>query len=175
MLGAAGIVRNRGSDLLKTKTGCQLFHLFARLELASYRHFSLRGVVQDDFIRWKTLSFYPQMMTVKDRQNGNIEFELAWVELLKIMGRFMELRLDMSIVEDLDLGSPEYLARGEEIEEMLRLWEYQLPASFMTIETPRAVQGLEAKTSIVQELNPIYYGSLNIAVAMGSPSISCQY
>jgi len=167
MQGGVSIVRERGTDLLKTRTGCQLFHLFARLELASYRHFSLRGVIPEDFTRWKNLAFYTQMMTVKDLQNGNTAVELVWVDLLKIMGRFMELRLDMSIVEDLALGSPEYLARGQEIEEMLRVWETHLPVSFEPVETPRAVQGLEAQTPIVQELKPIYYRSLNIAVAMG--------
>src|SRR5277367_756086 len=114
MLSGASIVRERGTDLLRTKTGCQLFHLFTRLELASYRHFSLRGVVPNDVNRWKNLTLYNQMVTAKDVQNGNTAVELAWVELLKIMGRFMELRLDMSIVEDHALGSPEYLARGEE-------------------------------------------------------------
>ena len=175
MQGGVGIVRERGADLLKTRTGCQLFHLFARLELASYRHFSLRGVIPEDFIRWKNLTFYTQMTTVKDMQNGNIAVELAWVELLKIMGRFMELRLDMSIVEDLALGSPEYLARGDEIEEMLRIWETQLPPSFAPLESAGAVRGLEAQMSIVQELKPIYYSSLNIAVAMGIFSISFSF
>jgi hypothetical protein len=166
---------NRGSELLKTKPGCQLFHVFARLKLASYRHFSLRDVIPEDFIRWQNLTIYTQMMTVKDVDNGNSEFELVWVELLKIMGRFMELRRNMSPIEDLKLGSREYLAMGEEIEEMLRLWEDQLPRSFRPIKSPRAAESLEAQMPIVRELKPIYYGSLNIAVAMGMVSILCQY
>lgn len=168
MLRGASIVRIRGTDILRTRTGCQLFHLFTRLELASYRHFSLRGIIPTDVNRWKTLTFYKEMATASDIRNGNVAVELAWVQLLRIMGRFMEFRLDMNIAENLALGSSEYLARGEEIEDMLQKWANNLPESFLPVETaPRAVQNLEARAAIVQELKPIYYRSLNIAVAMG--------
>jgi len=171
MLSGARIVRERGADLLSTTTGCQLFHLFARLELASYRHFSLRGVIAADVIRWKNLTFYNQMATAREVRNGDVAVELAWVELLKITGRFMELRLDMSIAENHALGSPEYLAQGDEIEEMLQNWVNHLPESFLPIESPRVLQNLESRTAITQEFKPIYYRSLNIAVAMGTISI----
>ena len=168
MLRGARIVRIREADILRSRTGCQLFHLFTRLELASYRHFSLRGIIPTDVNRWKNLTFYKEMETAGDIRNGNVAVELAWVQLLKIMGRFMELRLNMNIEENFALGSFEYLARGKEIEDMLQNWANNLPECFLPIKTaPKAVQNLQARTAIVQELEPIYYRSLNIAVAMG--------
>lgn len=68
-----------------------------------------------------------------------------------------------------DRGTPERKAEGEKIQEMLRVWESSLPASFAPIGNPDMMMLLE--DSILQQLQPIYYGSLNIAIAMGMSTI----
>ena len=64
-------------------------------------------------------------------------------------------------------GTEDRKREFEKIMGMLRDWERGLPASFMSVETPETMS--LPTVAILEHLDPIYYGSLNVAVAMGSP------
>src|SRR5271170_6593167 len=117
MRGAASIVRSRGADILYSNTGRQLIHLLSRLELATYRIFAVLDVPAIDFARWKTLVFYTQTSTVDDMHNGNVDFEIAWTELMKIMAQIVELRQILTAYGTTrgELDSSPRVAKGEEI------------------------------------------------------------
>ena len=95
--------------------------------------------------------------------NGNSEFEYAWIEMMKIMVPVTVLRM---VPRTGNRGTPERAAKGEEIQGKLCAWESSLGPSFIPIEPPDTITLLEAP--ILQYLQPIYYTSLNVAVAMGT-------
>jgi hypothetical protein len=64
-----------------------------------------------------------------------------------------------------DKGTPERKAEGERIQQKLQHWEQSLPPSFAPIDPPEMMIMLD--DSILQHLQPIYYNSLNVAIAMG--------
>jgi hypothetical protein len=82
--------------------------------------------------------------------------------MMKIMVPITILRMVPRIG---DKGTPQRKAEGEKILEKLRIWEESLPASFAPVEAPAMMMILE--DSISHHLQPIYYCSLNVAVAMG--------
>jgi hypothetical protein len=110
---------------------------------------------------WEKAAFDFETLTIDDMYNGNSEFEYAWTEMMKIMVPVTVLRM---VPRTGNRGTPERAAKGEEIQEMLRVWENSLPGSFMSIEPPDT-SSIQAQ--ILQHLQPIYYSSLNVAVAMG--------
>jgi hypothetical protein len=114
---------------------------------------------------WEKAAFDFETLTVDDMYNGNSEFEYAWTEMMKIMVPVTVLRM---VPRTGNRGTPERAAKGDEIQEMLRVWESSLPGSFMPIEPPDTSSLPE--TPILNHLEPIYYNSLNVAVAMGIPS-----
>jgi hypothetical protein len=67
-----------------------------------------------------------------------------------------------------DKGTPERKAEAERIQEKLRIWEESLPPSFSPIDPPEMMMILD-HDSILEHLQPIYYDSLNVAIAMGIP------
>jgi hypothetical protein len=84
--------------------------------------------------------------------------------MMKIMVPITILRM---VPRTGDKGTPQRKAEGEKIQEKLRIWEESLPASFAPIDPPEMMMILDH--SILQHLQPIYYVSLNVAVAMGIP------
>jgi hypothetical protein len=103
-----------------------------------------------------------ESLTIEDFHNGNSEFEYAWTEMMKIMVPITVLRM---VPRTGDRGTPERKTQGEKIQEMLRIWKLNLPRSFEPIQPPELMMIIE--DSVTQHLQPIYYGSLNVAVAMG--------
>lgn len=102
-------------------------------------------------------------MTIDDMYNGNCEFEYAWTQMMKIMIPVTVLRM---VPQTGNRGTEDRKREFEKIMEMLTEWEKGLPASFMTIDSPETTS--LPNVPILQHLEPIYYGSLNVAVAMGS-------
>lgn len=82
--------------------------------------------------------------------------------MMKIMVPITILRM---VPRTGDKGTLERKAEGERIQETLRSWEKSLPASFAPTEAPEMMMILE--DSMSHHLQPIYYISLNVAVAMG--------
>jgi hypothetical protein len=111
---------------------------------------------------WDKAALDLETLTIDDLNNGNSDFEYAWIELMKIMIPVTVLRM---VPRTGDRGTPERKAEGRKIQEMLRAWESSLPASFAPVENPDMMMLLD--NSILQHLDPIYYSSLNIAIAMG--------
>ena len=101
-------------------------------------------------------------LTIDDMYNGNSEFEYAWTQMMKIMIPVTVLRM---VPQTGNRGTEERKAEFDKIMEMLREWESNLPASFLSIDSPETMTLPPAP--ILQHLDPIYYGSLNVAVAMG--------
>ena len=86
---------------------------------------------------------------------------------MKIMVPVTVLRM---VPRNGDRGTLERKRESEKIEEMLRNWERNLPLSFLEIEPPEMMMILD--DAILQHLHPTYFGSLNVAVAMGiTPSL----
>jgi hypothetical protein len=111
---------------------------------------------------WEKAAFDFETLTIDDMYNGNSEFEYAWTEMMKIMVPVTVLRM---VPRTGNRGTPERAAKGHEIQEMLRNWENSLPGSFISIEPPETISLLDAP--ILQHLQPIFYASHNVAVAMG--------
>ena len=95
--------------------------------------------------------------------NGNIEFEYKWTQMMKIMVPVTVLRM---VPQTGNRGTDDRKEEYAKIIEMLRDWESELPASFLSIESPETIALPHA--AILEHLDPIYYGSLNVAVAMGT-------
>ena len=161
MRGAAQIVDVRGSDLRNSNAGRQLYHLFTRHQLAYYRRFKVLNVSSYDLNRWKNLVYYTEAVNLDDIRDGHLDFEIAWVELMKIMSALVELRIGLGQNDD----NPEHRAKGTEIREMLKNWKNTLPQQFQPIEMPEEVKPLESY--IPTGMKPIFYRSLNAAIAMG--------
>ena len=166
MRGAANIVREHNANLLKTPTGRQLIHLFARLELSASRHLlidnQLAANATSEDTYWDNVDIDLETLTIDDLSNGNSDFEIAWTEMMKIMVPVTILRM---VPRTGDRGTLERKAEGERILGLLRNWETALPASFIPIEPPAIMDMLD--DSILQHLEPLYFNSLNVAVAMG--------
>jgi hypothetical protein len=113
---------------------------------------------------WDKVGFDFETLTLEDFSNGNSDFEYAWTEMMKIMVPVTVLRM---VPRTGDRGTAERKREGEKIQEKLRDWERGLPASFQPIEAPEMMMILD--DGILLHLDPIYYASLNIAVAMGTP------
>lgn len=106
---------------------------------------------------------------VKDIENGDVDFELAWIGLMKILGKLMELRMDLNFREaDKGLGTSEVVAKGNMLRGMLGFWEMNLPLSFLPIDCPDAVKDIEANSRTGLQIQPVFYRSLKIAVALGT-------
>jgi hypothetical protein len=103
-----------------------------------------------------------ETLTLEDYTNGNSDFEYAWTEMMKIMVPVTVLRM---VPRTGDRGTAERKRDGEKIQEKLQEWERGLPGSFRPIEAPEMMMILD--DGMVSQLDPIYYASLNIAVAMG--------
>lgn len=65
-----------------------------------------------------------------------------------------------------DRGTPERKEKGQKIQDTLYDWERNLPVSFMEIEAPDLIMFFD--DPILRHLQPVYFGSLNVAVAMGN-------
>ena len=161
MHGAAQIVDIRGSDLRNSNAGRQLYHLFTRHQLAYYRRFKVLNLSSYDLNRWKNLVYYTEVVNTYDIRDGHLDFEIAWLELMKIMTALIELRIGLGHNDD----NPERRAKGAEIREMLKNWKITLSQQFQPIEMPEEVKPLESY--IPTGLKPIFYRSLNAAIAMG--------
>ena len=116
---------------------------------------------------WENVALDIDTLTIDDWSNGNSDFEYAWIEMMKIMVPTTILRM---VPRNGDKGTPQRKAEGEKIQEKLRVWEESLPVSFAPIEAPDIMMILD--DSILQHLQPIYYVSLNVAVAMGISILS---
>jgi len=166
MRGAANIVREHNANLLKTPTGRQLIHLFARLELSASRLLladtQLAANATSSGNYWDNVDLDLETLTIDDLSNGNSDFEIAWTEMMKIMVPVTVLRM---VPRTGDRGTLERKTEGERILELLRNWENALPPSFIPIESPPLMEMLD--DSILQHLQPLYFNSLNVAVAMG--------
>jgi hypothetical protein len=163
----------RKDDLGKSMTGRQLLQLFARVELATYRHVSIAGNNELPFDRWKDLTYCPQISMVTDIENGDDEFERAWISLMKILGKLMEVRTDLDFERaDATRGTSDVVTKGNMLRGMLQLWEMNLPASFHPIECPGGVQEAEANALFGAEIQPIFCRSFKIAVAMGTQALT---
>jgi hypothetical protein len=114
----------------------------------------------DDF--WDKAGLGIETLTIDDWSNGNGDFEYAWTQMMRIMVPITILRM---IPTTGDKGTAERKAEGERIQQKLRDWEISLPGSFSPIDPPEMMMILD--DSILQHLQPIYYMSLNIAIAMG--------
>lgn len=166
--GAAYIVRDHHADLLKTPTGRRLFHLFTRLELSASLHLRIQSqfttetssAAADEF--WEKAQFDLETLTIDDMYNGNSDFEYAWTQMMKIMIPVTVLRM---VPQTGNRGTEDRKSEFEKIKKMLHEWESNLPASFMSIDSPETTTLPPA--AILQQLEPIYYGSLAVAVAMG--------
>jgi hypothetical protein len=112
---------------------------------------------------WDKVGLDFETLTLEDYSNGNSDFEYAWTEMMKIMVPVTVLRM---VPRTGDRGTAERKREGEKIQEKLRDWERGLPASFQPIEAPEMMMILD--DGILLQLDPIYYASLNIAVAMGT-------
>ena len=84
--------------------------------------------------------------------------------MMKIMVPITILRM---VPRTGDKGTLERKAEGDKIQEKLRAWENSLPPSFAPIRAPEMMMILD-DDSITQLLEPIYYVTLNVAVAMGN-------
>ena len=161
MRGAAQIVRARGNDLRNSNAGRRLYHLLSRHELAYYCSYKVLGVSPSEFNRWKNLVYYTESANADDIRDGHLDFEIAWVGLMKIVGALVELRVGLEQADD----TPERRTKGEEISEMLDNWKNSLPQQFRPIEMPEKVKALNPWIPV--GMDPIFYSTLNIAVAMG--------
>src|SRR5437773_9548651 len=126
MRGAAQIVDARESDLRNSNAGRQLYHLFARHQLAYYRRFKVLYVSSSDLNRWKNLVYYIETANADDIYDGYLDFEIAWLGLMKIMSALIELRMGLGQDDD----TSERRAKGTEIRELLKNWKNTLPQQF---------------------------------------------
>jgi hypothetical protein len=132
-----------------------------RYELAYYCDCKVLGVLPSDFDRWKNIVCYTETANGDDIRDGNLDFELALVGLMRVMGSLVELRVGLGVDDD----TPERREKGAQIRAMLKHWKNTLPQQFKPIEMPKEVKFLES--CIPTGMNPIFYRSLNMAVAMG--------
>jgi hypothetical protein len=165
------IVQACQNSLEKTTLGHHLLQLFARLELATYRHVSVYRESAPPFDRWRGLTYSLQTPIVQELENGDVDFEVAWIGLMKILGNLMELRIDSRVGPDTTLGSFELFAKGEILRRMLGVWGTNLPTSFLPIQCPDVVKNLGGTARTDNEIDPIFYRSFQIAVAMGAQSL----
>lgn len=69
-----------------------------------------------------------------------------------------------------DRGTQERKSRGKRIQEMLAGWEQAVSQTFRPVPPPDTIIFLN--NPITEQLEPIYYPSFNIAVAMGIDYLS---
>jgi len=103
-------------------------------------------------------------LTLDDWVNGNSDFEYAWTAMMRIMVPVTILRM---IPRQGDKGTAERQREGERIQELLAQWGDSLPDSFTEIEQPEMMMILDDEP-VLQHLQPLYYISHNVAVAMGT-------
>ena len=144
-------------------------HLFGRLELSASRYVLMdhqlsTTAMSSDYSYWDKVGSDFETLTLEDFSNGNSDFEYAWTEMMKIMVPVTVLRM---VPRTGDRGTAERKRDGEKIQEKLRDWERNLPPSFQPIAPPEM---MFLEDGILSQLEPIYYISLNVAIAMGTPS-----
>jgi hypothetical protein len=166
MRGAANIVRQHHTNLLKTPTGKQLLHLFGRLELSASRHL----LIPDQTAPTSDTAFFDSVpdvpLSLEDWTNGTGDFELAWTRMMKIMVPVTVLRM---VPRQGDKGTRERKVEGERIQGLLTEWGKSLPGSFAESEGPEMMMILDDEP-VLQQLQPLYYSSYNVAVAMAHHS-----
>jgi hypothetical protein len=111
---------------------------------------------------WDRAQFDLDTLTIDDMYNGNSDFEYMWTQMMQIMIPVTILRM---VPQTGNRGTEDRKTEGQKIQEMLQQWEVSLPASFMEIDPPETMMLLD--TAILQHLQPLYYASLSVAVAMG--------
>src|SRR5262245_56892014 len=142
MHGAANIIREHNEDLLRTSIGCQLFHLFTRLELSASQHLLLDDQVtmSDGLPCLDDAAIDLQTLRYEDFINGTSEFEFAWTELVKIMIPITALRM---IPRTSDRGTQIRKAQGEVIQQKLRNWEGLAVTVFQPAPQPNTIVFLD--------------------------------
>jgi hypothetical protein len=114
---------------------------------------------------WDKAQFDLDTLTIDDMYNGNSDFEYMWTQMMQIMIPVTILRM---VPQTGNRGTEDRKTEGQKIQGMLRQWEDSLPASFMEIDPPETMMLLDS--AILQPLQPLYYASLRVAVAMGISS-----
>jgi len=160
--GAAEIVRQFHKDLMKTPIGRRLYHLFSRLELS----FNRTQIMERPF-NSVSESAYEESLQLEniDSYNGATEFEIVWMELLKITAQLNIIRDKTHEGEIHDIGDQMWHEEGERLLDLLRNWEASLPQSFLPVPPPRPFELLDIP--LLQHLEPLFYSSVNVAIAMG--------
>lgn len=105
---------------------------------------------------------------ISDALDGTTEFELAWMELMRITALVKGIR-DRAHLEGTrvgDTGFPNRHEEGEMIQLKLLEWEVSLPVTFMPVDPPLPLELLDLP--ILQHWDPIFYINTNIAVAMST-------
>jgi hypothetical protein len=173
--GAIRFVRAREAHLLESYPGRQLIHLLSRLEVSQYRIMAISdpAVTTLDFRRWKNLEFCPPTSTAMG--SDAIDFDIAWLGLMKIMAQMLHLKSVYTGRGEVKgrIDSPQRATAGNELRERLQIWESTLPESFKPILEPREIATLPYMP-VLADLKPIYYRSLDVAVAMGIHQASPQ-
>lgn len=113
------------------------------------------------------MAFDPETLRYEDVLDGTSDFEILWTQLLKIMVPITVLR---TVPRTADRGTPERKEEGRRIQELLNNWEQTVSGVFKPVPAPDSFIYLD--NSILDYLQPIYYPSFNIAVAMGT---SCPW
>jgi hypothetical protein len=103
-----------------------------------------------------------ETMRYEDVLDGTSDFEIAWAQLMKIMIPITVLR---TVPRTGDRGTQERKEQGQRVQAMLNSWEQSVSGVFRPVTAPDTVVYLD--NSILEYLQPIYYASYNIAVAMG--------
>lgn len=157
-------MREHNAALLKTPIGRQLFHLFARLELSASRHLLLDSNItsstNETYFDKAALDL--ETLRYEDILNGTSDFEIAWTQLMKIMTPITVLRM---VPRTGDRGTQERKEQGQRIQDMLTSWQQSVSGVFRPVPAPDTAAYLD--NSIVEHLQPLFYSSYNIAVAMG--------
>jgi len=83
-------------------------------------------VSSSDLNRWKNLVYYIETANADDIYDGYLDFEIAWLGLMKIMSALIELRMGLGQDDD----TSERRAKGTEIRELLKNWKNTLPQQF---------------------------------------------
>jgi hypothetical protein len=167
--GARNLVRRYHQDLIRTPVGRRLFHIFSRLELSVTRTQGMepRGSYTEVDVAVRENAIEPEWLTISDSLDGTTEFEMAWMELMRITSLVKKIR-DLAHLEFTrvgDFGFPERHEEGEAIQLKLLEWELSLPASFTPVEPPVPLELLDMP--ILKLVQPVFYANTNIAIAMG--------
>jgi Fungal specific transcription factor domain len=168
MHSAAKIIRDHQGEILRSPIGRQLLHLYTRLELSASRHLFLdeRSCMSNDAVPLDLAVLDLETLKCEDYTNGTSDFEEAWIGIMKIMIPIAGLRM---IPRTSDRGTLERKIQGQQILDQLGTWEISGMALFQAVEAPATIVILP-DFEIREYIEPIYYVSLNHAVAMGTLS-----